>query len=348
MRRVFRNPNIMIKLAIVLVVAAIIGAPVLNYYRTGNASQSNPFALSDERVIVQVARTIGPAVVGVRTEQVRDEALGSGVIVRADGTILTNNHVVAGARRITITLADGREVTARMLGGDPRVDLAVLKIEEQGLPVARLGDSDTLQVGQTAIAIGNPFGFERTVTVGVVSALNRSIPSGGAALTNLIQTDASINPGNSGGPLLDSSGSVIGINTALVTGRAGGGLGFAIPINMAERILQDVFRYGRVIVPWVGISYGEITSEVARVFNLPVTSGVMIREVVSGSPADKAGLQRLDIITQADGKPVEDAGTLQRLLRDKEVGDSLSLRVIRDRRVMNIDVSLEEMPSNGP
>lgn len=346
MKRLSRYATIAALLLVAFALGVILSGPVRNHH-TGSAEAQTTLPLLNERQVVQIARDIGPAVVAVSTEQRGDEALGSGVIIRADGIILTNNHVIARAERITVTLADGSELPARNLGGDPRFDLAVLRVDRQSLPVASLGDSDILQVGQTAIAIGNPLGFERTVTVGVVSALNRSIPGGGAALTDLIQTDASINLGNSGGPLLDSSGRVIGINTALVAGRTGGGLGFAVPINTAQRILRDVQTVGRVRVPWIGISYGEITSEVARVFDLPATSGVMIREVVPGSPAATAGLRRQDIVTAADGTPIENAGDLQRLLRDKNVGDRLSLRVIRDRQVTTVSVVLGEMPGNG-
>ena len=197
------------------------------------------------------------------------------------------------------------------MGGDPIVDLAVIKVDAQNLPVAKFGDSDNLQVGQTAIAIGNPYGFDRTVTVGVVSALRRNIPGGGSALSDLIQTDAQIYPGNSGGPLVDSRGYVIGINTAVVGSRSGG-LGFAIPINTARHVMSEVVKIGHVVVPWIGISYGDITDQIAKVFNLPTKEGIIIAQVENNSPASLAGLQKGDIIVEADGQKIADGGDLQK------------------------------------
>jgi serine protease Do len=314
----------------------------------GSAATDSRLSLQNERAIVDIARQVGPAVVSVETEEGSGEGIASGFIVGRDGTILTNNHVVEGAARITVTLADGREVRAKALGGDPFVDLAIIKIAGNNLPVARLGDSDALEVGQTAIAVGSPFGFERTVTVGVISALNRSIPGGGSSLTNLIQTDARINPGNSGGPLLDSTGRVIGINTAMISAPgSGGGLGFAVPINTAQRILHDVTQHGRVIVPWLGISYGEVTPELARVFSLPATHGVMIRDISRGGPSERAGLKRLDIVVKADGKAIGSAADLQRALRNKDAGDTMSIEVLRGGKTVKTDVHLEEMPQEA-
>ncbi|MBI2842420.1 MAG: trypsin-like peptidase domain-containing protein [Armatimonadetes bacterium] len=299
--------------------------------------------LPNEQAVVDIAREVGPTVVSVSMADHGGQSIGSGVIVRQDGYILTNNHVVDSMGPIKVTLANGREATAKLLGGDPRVDLAILKIEVGPLKVAPLGDSDLLQVGQLAVAIGNPYGFERTVTVGVISALNRSIPGGGGALTNLIETDARINPGNSGGPLLDSKGRVVGINTALVGGR-GGGLGFAVPINTAQAAIRDVLEYGRIIVPWMGISYGDVTAEMASVFDLPVDEGVMIADVVTNSPAATAGLRHGDIIVESDGKKITDGGDLQKQLREKRVGDKMSLVILRDGKRMTVNVTLQEMP----
>jgi serine protease Do len=257
--------------------------------------------------------------------------------------ILTNNHVVSGAEKITVTLANGTELTGRNLGGDPRIDLAVVKVNSKNLPVAQLGDSDALQAGQAAIAIGNPYGFERTITLGVISALNRNIPGGGTALSNLIQTDAEINPGNSGGPLLNSRGQVIGINTAIIAG-SGGGLGFSVPINTAQRIISDVQSSGRVIVPWIGISYGDITPEMASVFDLPVKNGLIVADVTANGPAAKAGIKKGDIIVRVDGKEVKTGGDLQKIILNRQVGDKLAIRLIRDKQTINTTVTLTEMP----
>jgi serine protease Do len=303
--------------------------------------------LPSEKAVVDIARIVGPAVVAVKTGTEDDGSLGSGIIVRPDGYILTNNHVVSGSSAIKVTIADGREFPARELGGDPRVDVAVLKINATGLPTAPMGDSDALQVGQLAVAIGNPYGFERTVTVGVVSALRRSIPGGGAALSNLIQTDAEINPGNSGGPLLDSHGRVIGLNTVLLTsGNGGAGLGFAVPINTAQDVVREVLQTGKVVVPWMGISYGDVTKEVASVFGLPINTGVIVADVVKNGPAARAGLKRGDIIVRANNTKVEDGGDLQKELRGKHVGDTLRLDVIRNGKHQNVNLVLQEMPKS--
>lgn len=312
----------------------------------GTGAGGAPLLLDSERAIVDISRNVGPAVVAIRTGAGEGRSVGSGVIVRPEGYILTNNHVVEGEDRVMITLASGKQISARRLGGDPRVDLAVLKVDAGRLPTAPIGDSDTLQVGQIAVAIGNPYGFERTVTVGVVSALNRSIPGGGSALSNLIQTDAEINPGNSGGPLLDARGRVIGINTALVSGGGGGGLGFAVPINTAQDVIRDVLEHGRVIVPWIGISYGDITEEMSKAFGISTDEGVIIADVSPNSPASRAGLQRGDIIIRVNGTTIEDSGDLQKHLRGKRVGDVMELTIIRDSKRQTIGVKLQEMPSS--
>lgn len=302
--------------------------------------------LAEESRIVDIVKQVSPAVVTVLVSDGRgnQRGSGSGVIVGRDGMILTNNHVISGGSNIRVRLASGREVQARNLGGDPGIDLAILDIDATNLPVAPLGDSDRLQVGQVAIAMGSPYGFERTVTVGVVSALGRSIPGGGAALTNLIQTDAEIYPGNSGGPLVDSSGRVIGINTVVVGGQTGV-LGFAIPINTAEDIMEDVVRTGRVIVPWIGISYGEITPQIAQVFGLPMDEGIIVSSVEPNSPAAQAGLAEGDIIVGVNGENADDAAVLQRALREKDVGDRLSLRVMRDSQSRTVTITLRERPT---
>lgn len=309
--------------------------------------------IGGEDSVIAVAKSIGPTVVSVSASGRKQEGtnkksdeLGSGVIVRKDGYVLTNNHVVAGSTKIEVTLADGKQYKGSLLAADPSVDLAVVKIHADSLPVAPLGDSDRLQVGQQAIAIGNPLGFERTVTVGVVSALNRSLPGRDEMATNLIQTDAAINPGNSGGPLVDSKGRVIGINTAIVSG--GTGLGFAVPINSAQHIIDDVVSKGRIAPPWLGIRFGDVTPEVASVYDLPVSSGAMIAEVISDSPASRVGLLRGDIITEADGRPVNSSGDLRKLMRQKSSGDSIEFGVVRAGNLIRVKVKLTEMPETTP
>ena len=328
-----------------LVVCSLAVAPSWSQEPAGTGAGPTGVLLNEELRIIDIVKTISPAVVAVTSYDGngKKQGLASGIIVSTDGEILTNNHVVSAGSKLKVTLADGRELEATNLGGDPLIDLAIIKIPLTGLKIAPLGDSDRLQVGQTAIAIGNPYGFERTVTVGVVSALGRSIPGGGASLSNLIQTDAKIYPGNSGGPLLDSSGKVIGVNTAVVGGEAGV-LGFAIPINTARRAMDDVRRVGHVRVPWMGISYGDITDEIAAVFHLPVKSGVIVADVEKDGPSALAGIRKGDIIVEVDGKKIADGGDLQKKLQGKNVSDKMEIIVLRDGKRQKFTMTLQEMP----
>jgi serine protease Do len=274
-----------------------------------------------EAVVIRVARQATPAVVAVAVRG----GSGSGVIIRQDGVILTNAHVVRNATDVDVGLADGRRVAGRVLGRDPTVDVAVVRIQATNLPAAPLADSDRLEVGQIAIAIGNPIGLERTVTTGVVSAVNRS--PRGFELGGLIQTDAAINPGNSGGPLVDSQGRVIGINTVIVQGTTG--LGFAIPINLARDIAEQVLTTGRVRRAVLGIFPDDLIPELAQQYNLPVREGIIVRQVEPSSPAARAGLQVADIITHIEGQRVTTSGDLRRILRSRRPGDTVRLTVVR-------------------
>jgi serine protease Do len=313
---------------------------------------SNGGLCGTEDNVISVAKTVGPMVVTVLNMQgsgasARRRGLGSGFIVSRDGLIITNAHVVEGASRVDVIFEGQNSVEAKVLGSDPRIDIAVLRVSRSNLPVVTFGDSDKLQVGQQAIAIGNPLGFERTVTVGVVSALNRMIPGGGASLRDLIQTDAAINPGNSGGPLLDSCGRVIGVNSAVVESSEGlGGLGFAVPVNTARRAVNDVLQHGRIMVPWIGIGYTEITAQVAEAYDLPVKSGVLVGSVAPGSPAARAGLQKGDILVQMNGKPLTTAAQLQEFIREATVGQSVSLTYMRSSSRRTVNLTLVEMPAD--
>lgn len=334
--------------ALLLVLTFALGvslAPSRAQQPAGSGAGPTGMLLNEEVRMIDIVKRISPAVVSVRSYKSNGDRLGlaSGIIVSADGEVLTNNHVVNEGAKLMVTLADGRELEAKNLGGDPLIDLAIVKIPATGLLVAPLGDSARIQVGQTAIAIGNPYGFERTVTVGVVSALGRSIPGGGASLSNLIQTDAKIYPGNSGGPLLDSSGKVIGVNTAVVGGEVGV-LGFAIPINTARRAMEDVRRIGHVQVPWMGISYGDITDEIAKVFGLPVKNGVIVADVEKDGPSALAGIKKGDIIVEVDGKKITDGGDLQKTLQSKNVGDKMAVMIFREGKRQKVTVNLQEMP----
>ena len=292
--------------------------------------------LAEEEVVIRVARQATPSVVSVS----RPGGSGSGVFIRRDGVLLTNNHVVGNARTVAVRLADGRRLTGQVLGRDPTVDVAVVKVPLTDAPMAPIGDSDRLQVGQTAIAIGNPLGLERTVTTGVVSAINRS--PRGLDLGGLIQTDAAINQGNSGGPLFDSRGTVIGINTAIFSTTGGNiGLGFAIPINLAKNIAEQVLTTGRVSRPLLGVTLQDIIPEAAERLGYP-TDGVVVMSVQGGSPASRGGVQENDIITRVNDAPVTTTGELRRLLRDLRPGESVRLTVFRNRTTRTLTVRLGE------
>jgi serine protease Do len=274
------------------------------------------------------------------------EGLGSGVIFDRKGYILTNNHVVRAADRILVSLLDGRKFVAKLVGRDPETDIAVVKIPEGGLPVAKLGDSSLLNKGQWVLAIGNPFGLESTVTIGIVSAMGRSLPrQDSEELRDLIQTDAAINPGNSGGALANLQGAVIGINTAVISPGVGQGIGFAIPINTAYEVARLLIDYGKVSRPWLGIIPGEagIDSEIAARFNLPLRV-VYIDQMYRQSPASSSGLYLSDIILTADGKEVSSEKDLRNIVRSKRIGDSLKLEIFRRDRRLSREVRLGEKP----
>jgi len=266
---------------------------------------------------------------------------GSGVIVDKEGYILTNNHVVEGADKIKIRLIDGREFTATVKGQDSRTDLAVLYIKAKDLPVATLGDSDKLDVGEWAIAIGSPFGLEHTVTVGVISAKGRT-GLGTGTYEDFIQTDASINPGNSGGPLINIDGEVVGINAMII--QPGTGIGFAIPINMAKQILNDLIKQGKVVRPWLGISVQDLTPEMAEQFQVKEKEGVLVAQIHPGTGAEKAGLTSGDIIKAVDDKAIKNVNELIKEIQKKKVGQKVKLSVVRDGKPTTIEVTLSAMP----
>jgi serine protease Do len=279
---------------------------------------------TEEANVVRIARQVSPAVVSVAQAE---GGSGSGVIIRSDGVILTNAHVVGMSPTVRVGLADGRRVDGRVVGRDPTLDVAVVRIDAPNLPVAPIGDSDRLEVGQTAIAIGNPLGLERTVTTGVVSAVNRS--PRGISLDGLIQTDAAISPGNSGGPLLDSRGHVIGINTAVLRAPGASGLGFAVPINLAEHVGEQILATGRVVRSFLGVEYRDVEPEMAEQFRLDAREGIVVIAVAPSTPAEHAGVERGDIITKVDSVPIKQGGDLRRVLRDRRPGDKVQITVVR-------------------
>jgi serine protease Do len=344
-REAFREDNALamkrptlLSLVLTLVVALLLTSPARAQERAG---------------IPSVVAKVRPAVVNIATRQVTYDALlravpaqglGSGAIFDARGYVLTNNHVVQGAQQIRVTLPDGRTFPGKLVGADPVTDLAVVKIDGRDLPVAQLGDSAKLEVGETVIAIGNPLGLEGgpTVTVGVVSALARSIEDpGGPTLHDLIQTDAAINPGNSGGPLIRMGGEVIGVNTAIIQGAQG--IGFAISINSAKPIVQELLAHGRIVRPVIGIVPVSVTPQVAAAYDLPVDRGVLIAKLDPRGPGAKAGLRAGDIIVAIGGQPVKSLADLRTAVGQHKVGEAVDMTVRREKSSVTLKVTLADM-----
>ena len=321
---------------------------------------------------VELAKQLKPAVVNVNTKRVeegmpqlqgpmgRDDqfqqffkqycgnqrrtvrSLGSGFIINPSGYILTNNHVTDKATEIHVKLADGRELSAKVVGRDPKTDLALLKVDAAGLPVIPLGDSSGLQVGAPVMAIGNPFGLEQTVTTGIVSATGRVIGEG--PYDDFIQTDASINPGNSGGPLINGQGQAIGVNTAIFSQSGGSvGIGFAIPVNVAKPIVTQLAQTGRVERGWLGVSIQPMTPELAKSFGLPSAQGALVASVVDGSPAQKAGLKRGDVITEFNGRKVARSEELPRVVGETSIGRDVPVTVLRDGKSVTLTAKIAQL-----
>ena len=269
----------------------------------------------------------------------RGKSLGSGFIISGDGYILTNDHVIENPHKVTVTLQDGRNFPAKVIGGDSRTDMALLKIDAgHDLPIAPLGNSDDVRVGQWVMAIGNPFGFDHSVTVGVISAKGRFLPE---SPDQFIQTDASINPGNSGGPLIDVSGGVVGINSAIYT-RTGQnmGIGFAIPINLVKEELPELRDRGKVTRRWLGVYIQEVTPELAQSMDLKSVQGALVTEVLKGSPAAVAGVKRGDVIIEYDGHPINDRRELPLLVAQTPIGKTVSFKLVRDKQIKEMTTSI--------
>jgi Do/DeqQ family serine protease len=281
---------------------------------------------------------------GDREDEAPQKGLGSGVIVSPEGYILTNNHVIEGAAEIQVTLSDSRRAIAKVIGTDPDTDLAILRITLERLPVITLGNSDTAQVGDRVLAIGNPFGVGQTVTSGIVSALGRN-QLGINTFENFIQTDAAINPGNSGGALVDVNGYLIGINTAIYS-RSGGnmGIGFAIPVSTARQVLEGIVRNGQVVRGWVGIEPMELTAELAETFGLKQTEGVIVTAVLQNGPAANAGLRPGDLLLKVAGQPVKNVGELLTQIASLTPGKPAKLDVVRRNQTLTLDVTPAQRP----
>lgn len=273
---------------------------------------------------------------------------GSGIIVHRDGYILTSNHLVADSDNIKVILSDKREFKAKVVGTDPKTDLAVLKIESRNLPVAKLGNSDLLEVGELVLAVGSPFGLDQTVTLGIISAKGRSNVNI-AEYEDFIQTDAAVNPGNSGGPLVNLMGKVVGINTAIET-QSGGyqGIGFAIPISMAQEVMNELIAKGKVVRGWLGVLTQSIDANIARKLNLKDTKGALVSDVVADSPASKSGIQRGDVILKYDGKPIDDTEALRDLISNTKVGEQVLIKLWRNGVYLDIKVRITEQYSELP
>jgi S1-C subfamily serine protease len=297
------------------------------------------------RVIVRVAETVMPTVINIRAKQPGRGGSGSGLLFTPDGFLLTNHHVIQGNPQVRVRLNDGRELPARVVGADPWTDLAVVQADAAGLPYAELGDSSQLRVGQLAVAIGSPFGFDSTVTAGVVSALGRTLRSiTGHLVDNVIQTDAALNPGNSGGPLVDSRGRVIGINTAII--QSAQGICFAIPINAAKHILPQLMQHGRVVRGYLGL-HGHnvpIARPLGRFFGLTQATGVEVVAVEPEGPAYQAGIEPEDLIVSLGDQEVTNVDDLHKLLTQLPVGVPSSVVILRGQRRLQRFVLPEEYP----
>jgi len=309
----------------------------------------------NEKDVITAVEKVSPAVVSVATLRVIQETMfdavpvrgmGSGIIFDSNGGILTNHHIVEDAEKVEVLTPDGKKFQGEVLGSDAMSDIAVVRVDGEGLPAVKLGDSDKLVVGQIGIAIGNPYGFilpGPTATVGVISALKRHIHVEGHMYEDLIQTDASINPGNSGGPLVDSSGMVVGVNTANIPFAQG--IGFAIPINSARKIAKEIIEHGRVMRPYVGIAGLTLTREIAESYDIPYERGVLVVRVGGESPARFSGISPGDVILEADKQALKSWEDLQHLLQAKNVGDNLEILVGRGREQRRVVLTLREAAS---
>ena len=311
-----------------------------------------------QSAVVKAVKLVGPAVVNIDTisrpratpfdiffygEPQPEQGQASGWVIDGEkGYVVTNEHVIHGADEITVTLPNKKQFSGKLIGSDRLSDMAVVKIEAQNLRSAKLSNGSDPVIGSWAIAIGNPFGFQNTVTVGVISAAGRNLRApDGREMENLIQTDAAINPGNSGGPLCDINGNVIAMNTAIIPYAQG--MGFAIPASTIQQIVPQLIKYGKVIRPWVGFVYGDLTRRLARQFGINYVEGVVV-QVYRNSNAEKAGIESGDVIVEAAGKPIKTADDLAAIIKPLKIGDKLPLVVVREGGKIRLSVTLAEMP----
>lgn len=347
--------------------------PGVSFAESAPAGISDPSAVSDEQNSIEVYKSIAPGVAFISTTSYSQDwwggvqegkGNGSGSVIDTDGHILTNYHVIEGAQKVTVNFGGDKVYPAKVVGGDPDTDLAVIKIDAppSGLAVVPLGDSDKLSVGQKVLAIGNPFGLDRTLTTGVISGLQRPIRArNDRPIDAAIQTDASINPGNSGGPLLDKFGRMIGINSQILSPAGGSvGVGFAIPVNTAKRVVPQLIQYGAVRRPKLGLDGVGIEKLKERGLDLPIGKGLLVYRLADGGPADAAGVRAIsrdangdlvlgDVITSIDGTPIGDLDDLYRYLDKKQIGDTVQVQVYRDGKTLTLPVRLTgSTPSARP
>ena len=321
-------------------------------------AQASP-QIPDDEPVAKIAAEVSPSVVQVNVRAIQttpfgnqsEEGIGSGVIFRKDGYIITNNHVIQDAQEVNVAFADGTTERGQVVASDPRTDIAVVKVGRDNLPAAKFNTDQNLVVGQLAVAIGSPSGFESTVTSGIISGLGREVPPEltgrlEPSLVDLIQTDAAISPGNSGGALVDRDGEVIGINVAYLPPQETGAenIGFAIPSDTAVSVADQLIDTGKVSSPYLGVFTTDLSAEDAQRFDLPIDSGALVERVEPGSAADDAGVTRGDIIVALGDTPIEDSGDLLGALRDYQPGDQAQLTVVRDGNRQTLDVTLGERP----
>jgi serine protease Do len=320
-------------LGVLLASSAVIGTGEAH---AAKATPAQPLTYDPRVSLAPLVKTLAPTVVHIKVPK-RGE--GSGFIISADGLILTNNHVLGGAKTVNVTLSDDRTVTGEVLGTDPRTDVALVRITAPDLSAATLGSSDDMEVGDWLIAIGNPFGLDHSVSAGILSGKGRRIGAG--PYDAFLQTDASINPGNSGGPLFNLSGEVVGINTAVI----GQGIGFAVPIDMVEEILDELKTDGAVARGWIGVSLRALTPELAERLDLPDRNGVVVQKVHEGTPAFTAKLQHGDVVRTLDGVAVADTAEFIRAIGRRKPGEKVKLGIIRGGEKRIVNVALGERPS---
>ncbi len=363
-----------------LLIGFLMGGFTYYFLSKASAPQYKPFVpqvpsqiQETSKAFSEIVRAVSPAVVNISTTKTirrqsppfdelfdflypfpdgksrrwKEQSLGSGVIVSTNGYIVTNNHVVEKADDIKVFFIDKRSFKAKVVGSDPKTDIAIIKIDAANLPVIPWGDSERLQVGEFVLAIGNPFGLSNTVTMGIISAIGRT-DVGIADYENFIQTDAAINPGNSGGPLVNMKGELIGINTAIFS-RTGGyqGIGFSVPSNMVINVMDQLIKKGKVTRGWIGVTIQDLTPEIAQKFGMNTIEGVIVTDVVKGGPAFKAGLARGDVILEFNDKKIKDASVLRNIVAQSEVNQQIRLKIMRQGKEMHISVAVSELPSES-